>query len=773
MTRGNPVGNWQDNNSGALESQYINMLFTILEECPVPFMILDSRFQAIMCNKSAYTIFGCRTQKEYLDHIMTLSPPVQPDGAPSAEKYFEYASQSYKSGKKVFHWTHLDMQGTPLPFRITMIRVEAPDPYGGNYMIGFLDDMRSVTREREQGIRSQVPMEALLDATPLCLNLWNTNLENIMCNKKAVELFELSCGQEYLDRFFDLSPVIQPNGMASRDFAVQKITEAFETGFCRFNWLHWNLKGEEIPAEITLVRIDASDNNGQDLVAGFTRDLRPQLAGNDKTESFEDYFFNYISDKMLFKAIMALSNELFFALDLRTSLIQYYGKGRELFGFITGNYRFPDEIIDANLIYPDDIPLFKKLSQNMKQGIYEPIDLRFVFINGTAHYYRVNYQTFYNQKNEPVFSIGKAVDIHEQKELEFRSTVDLLTNCLNKVTTEESIEKILLGEKEGSHALFMIDIDDFKAVNDTFGHHFGDLVLCEVADHLRNCFCSQDIIGRIGGDEFIVFVKNVSDPRVLTDQAQKIAQTFQTIYSGEKQTYKISGSIGIARFPEDGGSYEELYKAADKALYQSKNKGKDCYTFYRKDFSEEGSGSHTIMENAARMVHSYYDAAMVSSAFNLLYETQDMRPTINAVLQLVGKQMKVDRCYIFETFDQGDNYNKTHEWCAYKEISGINEIVAMKKQMARHFFQLSNREGIVCGSDLSCIKNKEAYRLMADQGVKAFLQVQIREKDYTKIIFGVDNCSGPRSWNEMEINTMLHIARLIATFLLISSKNRK
>lgn len=623
-------------------------------------------------------------------------------------------------------------------------------------------DMHMTKLKKDSQLK--VNMKAIIDASPLCLNLWNTKFENVMCNKQAVKLFDLSCEQEYLDRFFELSPVEQPNGRLSSECALEMIKQAFDTGHAQFNWMHCSLSGQEIPAEIILSKIDSGDD-GNPLIAGFTRDLRPQLAGNNRYDLFEDFFFNYISDKMLFNALIDLSDELFFALDIRTSLIQYYGDGRKPFGLGENYYRFPDEIIQADLIYPKDILTFIKLSENMKNGVYEPIDVRFVAKDGSFHYYKVSYQTLYNKKNEPVFSIGKAVNIQREKDLEFNSTMDLLTNCLNKITAQKYIEDILALECDSQHALFIIDIDDFKAINDSMGHHFGDMVLCELAKLLKKYFRQQDIIGRIGGDEFVVFVRDVVDRNALIQQAKRIAESFHTICLSHGKNHQIAGSIGIACYPADADNYESLYIAADKALYQSKANGKNGYTFYEKTFADENIGNHTVLENANRLASVSFDAPIISSLFNLLYETTDMNATVNTVLQILGNEMQVDRCYIFETKDFGETYDNTYEWCADKNLAMIDQLQGLPSSLLQHFFTMASRDGVIYNSDLSLIKDRESYSLMNDQGITAFLQIQIAEKGFAKLVLGVDVCSGPRKWSPREVNSMLHAARLIATFL--------
>ncbi|MGL4942829.1 MAG: response regulator [Thermoguttaceae bacterium] len=111
----------------------------------------------------------------------------------------------------------------------------------------------------------------LLDATPLCCNFWDSNLNNLECNLEAARLFDLKDKQEYLNRFMELSPEYQPDGVPSSERAVGKINATFETGYQLFEWMHQKLDGTPMPCEITLVRVNREHDV---IVAGFTRDLR-------------------------------------------------------------------------------------------------------------------------------------------------------------------------------------------------------------------------------------------------------------------------------------------------------------------------------------------------------------------------------------------------------------------------------------------------------------------------------------------------------------------
>ncbi len=195
-----------------------------------------------------------------------------------------------------------------------------------------------------------------------------------------------------------------------------------------------------------------------------------------------------------------------------------------------------------------------------------------------------------------IFSImvGRSV-YYKQKNAELKDVAerDSLTGLYNKGATEKYISAFIARNIEPSPkgALFIIDVDNFKTVNDRLGHAFGDLVLCELSGKLKTIFRSSasnvgqdisgDIIGRIGGDEFMVFMKNTTDTVMLTNKANSILQAFRNSYQdGNQEVVMIAGSVGIAACPENGGSFEDLYRCADIALYLSKNKGKDTYSFY-------------------------------------------------------------------------------------------------------------------------------------------------------------------------------------------------
>lgn len=166
----------------------------------------------------------------------------------------------------------------------------------------------------------------------------------------------------------------------------------------------------------------------------------------------------------------------------------------------------------------------------------------------------------------------------EEQKLFEAVTLDQMTKVLNRETAMKNIKQILYNENDRLHVLFMLDVDNFKGVNDTFGHQAGDDFLIRLASELKKAFRENDVVGRIGGDEFFIFLRNVVEIELIEKKAQDILDIVSV--AGESYSKaELSGSIGIALYPKDGGTVEELYSKADEALYVAKRGGKDQYVF--------------------------------------------------------------------------------------------------------------------------------------------------------------------------------------------------
>ena len=191
--------------------------------------------------------------------------------------------------------------------------------------------------------------------------------------------------------------------------------------------------------------------------------------------------------------------------------------------------------------------------------------------------------------------------------LDTKAHIDQLTGILNKLSFEEYVEKRISSSLTiENHALILIDVDNFKGVNDTLGHAYGDKVLSDIGALMRQTFPEADYLGRVGGDEFAVFINSMPTEISINYQGyvrikcEELCDGFRNHYTGDDGKYKISASLGVAFFPEHGSSFSELYAQADKALYFSKHQGKDTYTFFSQELPEQEESNHEETETCQR-----------------------------------------------------------------------------------------------------------------------------------------------------------------------------
>lgn len=187
-----------------------------------------------------------------------------------------------------------------------------------------------------------------------------------------------------------------------------------------------------------------------------------------------------------------------------------------------------------------------------------------------------------------VFGIGK--DITENKnnveKIRHMAFHDLLTGLPNRRMFEALLKQAILEEPDEMHAIMIIDLDRFKIINDTLGHNLGDQLLGIAARRLEVLLSSNEVIGRQGGDEFVLLAKGVYKVENVIDTAEKIINALKKPFFINSHELLLSSSIGISIYPNDGGTVEELLKNADIAMYRVKENGKNGYRLYSAQMSE-------------------------------------------------------------------------------------------------------------------------------------------------------------------------------------------
>ena len=286
-----------------------------------------------------------------------------------------------------------------------------------------------------------------------------------------------------------------------------------------------------------------------------------------------------------YQTIVECSEDLIYEISLTGESSIGSDKIREKFG-----WEIPQKVGELDFtkamqilhIHPDDEPIFRQTMLAAGLGAFDDQVLRVGKTNGEYIWCRV-YRTILMDGNEAVSILGKIVDVDEEvkekKRLEIKSRTDMLTGLLNKQSFEKEVREYVENNSAESSCFVFIDMDHFKEINDRFGHSIGDKVIKDVAKKIQLLFANFDLVGRFGGDEFCVFVKDI--PRdTLIDRLRFAVKKLEEEYTFDGKTVKISASIGAAYCNKTHVTYTELMDVADAAAYQSKDNGRNCYIIH-------------------------------------------------------------------------------------------------------------------------------------------------------------------------------------------------
>ena len=255
-------------------------LRAIINSMPLIANIKDKDFNIIECNYETLRLFGFRNKQEYIDRYEEIFPPFQPDGQDSFKKIKRMHYEALQKGYANYEWVTRTLSGELIPLDITLIRLNWHDE---DHVLTFAKDRREHYQILEYTELSQKRLQAMLDASPMLCAVFDENFNITNVNDEAITILKLKDKQEYIDRFFDLSPEYQPDGQLSRTKAFEAVKYALETGknFIA-EWHHLATDGEITPVAVHLERIDIG---GKNAVVSYCNDLRRQ---NDMLAKLED-----------------------------------------------------------------------------------------------------------------------------------------------------------------------------------------------------------------------------------------------------------------------------------------------------------------------------------------------------------------------------------------------------------------------------------------------------------------------------------------------------
>lgn len=354
-------------------------------------------------------------------------------------------------------------------------------------------------------------------------------------------------------------------------------------------------------------------------------------------------------------------------------------------------------------------------------------------------------------------------DINAIKQLWEAAHIDALTKLYNRYGMETWItQRLKEKDADDQAAMLVLDVDNFKYINDTFGHMLGDALLVDIADMIRTLFPDDFFCGRIGGDEYQIFALNISKD-IICAKAETLCKKIKEKYEKEHQDYNISISIGIAFSEENRGQdYAELYKMADLALYQAKEEGKNGYMLYGDNMTKKPtqiSQEHRHEKQIIQLGESGFSVTKVllDSVIDELNLKEDPQTTIEKVSKLIVDSFDVSRayasCYTRDEMHIGRSY-----FYAQNDDYNITPHLAMSgREYEKKCF---NSDGIFFCTDIE--KSVEPVKSeLKRMKVQTLLQVLIYKDGKIIGTLGINNCGYKRLWLQNEIEIIHTIGKLL------------
>lgn len=272
-------------------------------------------------------------------------------------------------------------------------------------------------------------------------------------------------------------------------------------------------------------------------------------------------------------------------------------------------------------IHPDDKDIVNQAyTESLQTKKPYMVDHRLLMPDGRIKYVTERCESEFDDQGQPIRSIGTIVDITVRKQQEehilHQAHYDALTNLPNRFLSLDRLSHLLNEAKRKTElvAVLFLDLDDFKKVNDTLGHETGDKLLIEAGQRLLRIVRSGDTVGRLGGDEFIILLAGISNPSEVLPVVEKSLGQFREAFKIDDRELILTASIGISVFPSDGKTASELLRNADSAMYNSKEFGRNTYSYYTDEMNKKISRRLALEEQM--------QGALARDEFYILYQPQ-------------------------------------------------------------------------------------------------------------------------------------------------------
>lgn len=476
-------------------------------------------------------------------------------------------------------------------------------------------------------------------------------------------------------------------------------------------------------------------------------------------------WINTIEDRNLsiykYRVLLDILGKICFEYSFDTKKIKFYliNKNKDVEIYNGKFSEWKEYIISNNYIKDKNISVFQKLCKDIESGaqnFYYEINDSKVYADEEYSYNVFRGETL-NFKDKALLVIGTLTAESESKEREIdKIGRDALTGLLSKESIVKYATTLINKKPDFFVNIVVIDVDNFKLINDNFGHLFGDEIIKAVSSTIEEIVNGRGVVGRFGGDEFVIVFSGFNDNMELRSYLRAIRMTIAEKFKGVKGEVDLSVSMGTAKYPTDGSSYEELFENADNCLYIAKKKGKNRYIIYDEvvstaNFEKKDKQNIGVIESREKL------ADVVCGIFDILLKKR--KEGIEEVIGIFGKYRDLSRIVLFF----GKELERVALWGDKRYVYDDAKYI-YKGSYLTNF----NSNGVFVIHSSASIegKNSEVYSDFSAQRIYSAVQCLIRDDKGDVIGFiSFEKSFQRKGWTENEIYNFTIISHLIGEIL--------
>ena len=377
---------------------------------------------------------------------------------------------------------------------------------------------------------------------------------------------------------------------------------------------------------------------------------------------------------------------------------------------------------NAAMIYKEDVAYYKAVLESLlKSPKHDTIEFRIKRFDEDYTWYQANLTSLLGAEGYVTRIVGRMINIDDRKkkemELLLRAEKDALTGIYNQGATEQLIHNAIEDGNENSlSAMMIIDLDNFKEANDLLGHANGDQLLEKTAGILKEMFKGGDVIGRIGGDEFLVYMRNLESISDADEMAGNIVKQVRYDLDFEGQPIHVTCSVGVAVYPYHGKNYEELFEKADRAVYTVNANGKDGYRVYHAASTTVYHANRKVGYDMTKTID--YDRHIEDQVMQILFEDKMLESALRSSLELMTAKYQFHRGYICG--NDSLPISRTIQFTVKKYATGkeAEEHYELKRMVNEILYSFFPGVAMIHDYDLTAEEMREYFRA---EGIKSML----------------------------------------------------